>query len=322
VTVRKAERLLNLIAYLLETSRPVTPHQIQETIPGYDEKSWQAFQRMFERDKEELREMGIPVELAPTDVWESEEGYRIPKERYYLKQLDLAEDEIAVLFMAAGLLRLPDPGAARAALLKLTGDVPPEAARTSLSWLAADLGLSAEGLPRAFQAVSDRKRLKFSYPSRDGKPAQRTVDPFGLVHRRGAWYLVGRDHRTDDVKSFRLDRMVGEVYLVDPSLPGPEFEVPEGFRPEAALEAPPFVQGEPKISARIRFDAATAWRVERESPWLDLRFFEDSSAEADVEVTEPSGFISWILWFGEGAELIEPAELRHELLRRLEEICD
>src|SRR5207249_12230379 len=76
LTVRKAERLLNLVAMLLETPRPVTAQQIRETIPGYDQDSWETFKRMFERDKDELREMGIPVELAPTDQWAAEEGYR------------------------------------------------------------------------------------------------------------------------------------------------------------------------------------------------------------------------------------------------------
>src|SRR5205823_2381508 len=168
LSVRKAERLLNLVAMLLETSRPVTAQQIRETIPGYDQDSWEAFKRMFERDKDELREMGIPVELAPTDPWEVEEGYRIPKDRYYLPDLNLAADEMAALVLAAGLVRMEDPDAARTALLKLSGDLSgnqgapaPDAAR--LPWLTADLGLAAPGLAKAFAAVADRKRVTFRY---------------------------------------------------------------------------------------------------------------------------------------------------------------
>lgn len=318
---RKAERLLNLTAYLLESSRPVTPRQIQQTVPGYSE-SWNAFKRTFERDKQDLRETGVPIELAPTGPMEEEEGYQIPKERYYLPELELADDEVAALWLAAGLLRLPDPGSARAALLRLTGAAPAEGDRANLSWLVADLGLAEPALPRAFHAVAERKRVTFPYPSKKtGGSAERTLDPYGLVHRKGAWYLVGRDHDSDEVRSFRLDRMLGELRLVDPSASADQYEIPDGFRPEAALEAPPFVQGEASIVARVRFDASTAWRVERGFPWVELDWRDDSAAEADIDVTEKSGFISWVLMFGDGAEVLSPPELRAGIRSRLEELC-
>jgi proteasome accessory factor B len=320
VTVRKAERLINLTAYLLDVTRPVTAKEIQQTIPGYSE-SWEAFQRTFERDKDDLREMGVPLELVPTDAWEQEEGYQIPKERYYLPDLKLADDEIAAMWLAAGLLRLPDPGAARAALLRLTGEAPAEDDRASLSWLVADLGLSEPALPRAFHAVAERKRVTFPYPRKEGGSKDRTLDPYGLVHRRGAWYLVGRDHDSDEVRSFRLDRMLGDLRLVDPSAPGNQYLIPRGFRPEAALETPPFVQGETSTVARVRFDAEAVWRVERGFPWLELKHNEDGSAEAEVPVTEASGFLSWVLFFGEDAQVLSPPDLIVELRRRLEAIC-
>lgn len=318
---RKAERLLNLTAYLLESRQPVTPRQIQRTVPGYSE-SWDTFKRMFERDKQDLRETGVPIELAPTGPLDEEEGYQIPKERYYLPELELADDEIAALWLAAGLLRLPDPGSARAALLRLTGEAPPEDDRANLSWLVADLGLAEPALPRAFHAVAECKRVTFPYPSKKtAGPAERTLDPYGLVHRKGAWYLVGRDHGSDEVRSFRLDRMLGELRLVDPSAAADQFAVPDGFRPEAALEAPPFVQGETAMVARVRFDPATAWRAERGFPWVELDWNDDSSAEADIQVTEVSGFVSWVLLFGDGAEVVSPAELRAEIRSRLEKLC-
>lgn len=320
MAVRKAERLVNLIAYLLEANEPATSQKIRDTIPGYSRESWEAFQRMFERDKEELREMGIPLELGPTDVWETEEGYRIPKDKYYLGDVGLTEDEVAALWVAAGLLRLPDPGAARIALLKLGADIPADRSRSQLGWLAADLGMSVAGLSRAFRAVTERKRVTFRYP-REGASRARTLAPYGLVHRRGIWYLVGLEEQSGEVRTFRLDRVAGEIRLVDPSHVEPEFEVPEGYRPSSALEAPPFLKGEPVVRARVRFDASLAWRVERESPWLSLEWRDDGAAEAEMDVVEPSGFISWVLWFGEAAEVVSPPELRRTVRARLEEIC-
>lgn len=320
MTVSKAERLLNLIALLLETRRPLSAQEIRDTVPGYGQQQWEAFKRMFERDKEELREMGIPVELRPTDAWESEEGYRIPKERYYLPDLQLSEEEVAALSLAAGLLRMHDPGAVRAALLKLAGDVQMPAEISPPPWLGVDLGLAVPGLSRAFAAVAERRRISFTYRTREVERA-RTMDPYGLVHRRGEWYVVGRDHASGEVRSFRLDRIAGGLHLVDPSGPGSEFDVPEGFRPQAALEAPPFTQGEAVTTARVRFAPSTAWWVEREAPWLRLEWAADGTAEADIEVTQVSGFLGWVLWFGEGAELLGPQELREQLRSRLEESC-
>lgn len=322
MTVRKAERLINLTAYLLETTRPVTAKEIQRTIPGYSD-NWQSFQRTFERDKDELREMGLPLELVPTpDPMEDTEGYTIPKERYYLPELELADDEIAALWLAAGLLRLPDPGAARAALLRLTGDVPPEDDRAQLTWLVADLGLSEPALPRAFHAVAERKRITFPYPSsKESGPKERILDPYGLVNRRGAWYVIGREHENDEVKSFRLDRMLGDLRLVDPSAPGNQYLIPRAFRPEAALETPPFVQGEALTTAKVRFDSESAWRVERGFPWLKLNYGDDGSAEAEITVAEKNGFLSWVLSFGEGVVVLSPPEIVEGVRSRLEEIC-
>lgn len=321
--MRKAERLINLIVLLLETNRPLTPREIHETVPGYGQENWNSFLRMFERDKEELREMGIPLEIASVDAWEKEEGYLIPKQRYYLPDLELDADEVAALWVAAGLLRIPDPGTARIALLKLSGDLPLQPERSRLSWLAADLGLGDARLPVVFQAVSERRGLSFSYRSRDGEKMRR-LDPYGLVHRRGAWYAVGKDHPTDEIRSFRLERIVGEVRFADAASTGNEFEVPDGFRPESALDTPPFVQdgtADPAVKALVHFDSSVTWRVERESPWVELRLRDDGSADAELEVTDSHGFISWILWFADEAEVMAPEELRNELRDHLENLC-
>src|SRR5947199_353977 len=95
------ERLLNLTALLLESSRPLTFAQIRERIPAYGQREVDTAKRMFERDKDLLRETGIPIELVPTDPFEIEEGYRIPKERYYLPELDFAPEEMSALLIAA-----------------------------------------------------------------------------------------------------------------------------------------------------------------------------------------------------------------------------
>ena len=322
MTVSKAERLMNLTIMLLETSRPLTAREIRDTIPGYGQESYDSFKRMFERDKEALREVGLPVEMS-TDVWGEETAYRIPKERYYLPEIELEPDEVASLWLAASLLKLQDPGTARAAMLKLSGDVVPPPTPGPAPSLRIDVGLSAPGLARAFEAVSEKKSLTFTYAGRDGEK-HREVDAYGLLHRRGFWYLVGLDHSAGETRSFRLDRIKGPLRLSNPNVPGPEFSVPQGFRPEELLETPPFAQSkgsQQPETARIRFDASEAWLVERENPWVQLSWDEHGVAEATVGIGDPDGLLTWIFWYTTRAEILEPSWLRDLAWQRLREIC-
>lgn len=318
MTPTKVERLINLLILLLESPQPVTAEEIGEIVPGYDLGKPEAFKRMFERDKEELREMGIPLEMAPTDIWEIQQGYVVVKERFYLENLRLEPDELAALWLASGLLRIEDPSTARSALLKV-GDVPDDS--PGLPWLTVDLSLTAPGLDRTLAAVTERRTLKFRYRRPEGDE-QRTVDPYGLVHRRGVWYVVGRDHDRDAIRSFRLDRMAGEPLYTDRRGSGGDFEAPEDFRPEHALEAPPFVGGDQVVlTAHLKFLPSVAWMAERNLPWLEMKPQKDGSAMAEVDVTDVHGFVTWALWYAEDLEIIDPETLRAEMLRRLEEIC-
>ena len=317
MSVRKSERLLNLIVMLLETPRPVSPEEIHRTIPGYGQGEWDTFKRMFERDKEELREMGIPIEVSVGD-FEDKEGYRIPKDRYYLPDLNLAPDEVAALWLAAGLVKMKEPVTARTALMKISDEEPLAPIAQSVT---ADLSLSAPNLVKAFEYVTQRRRVAFNYSSR-GAEKTRSLRPYGLVHRKGAWYLAGHDEDSDAIRSFRLDRIIGALRQIDVGTQGPQFEIPENFRPEAALELPPFTQGDQAITSQVRFDPSTAWWVERSSPWLRLEFDDDGSGSAEVNVADAGGFISWVLSFGEGAEISSPQNLRDAIRGRLEDICE
>ena len=165
--MRKVERLVNLIALLLDTRRPLTLDQVAELVPGYD-ASGESLRRMFERDKEELRGLGVPVERAPIDAWGSEEGYFIDPEAYGMPELDLAPDERAALALAArawsGATRDP---AAVAGLAKL--DLDPGAGPDALR---ANLDGASPLLAVLLEATSARKRIVFSYrpPGREAAP--------------------------------------------------------------------------------------------------------------------------------------------------------
>lgn len=305
----KLERLLNLTAALLETPRPLTAGEIREKVPGYPE-SQASFRRTFERDKADLREMGIPVvidEIVKGDV--PEQGYRIPKDQYYLRDPGLEADELAALQLAASAVRL-DGLAGAAALWKL-GGVPASARQERRDPAVAALPAD-ERLVQLFAAVTERCQVTFSYRS-----TTRTVDPYRLDFSRGRWYVGGFDHLRGEERVFRLDRVEGAIALGAPK----SFQRPATDVPGARLEPWQLGEGE-AIRALVLVDAAqapVAVAAVGDASVLDRR--EDGSVVIELPVTNTDGFRSFVLGFLEHAEVLEPAELRDDVIRWLEAMC-
>ena len=318
VAANKTERLVNLIGLLLDTRRPLTPEEIRSKIPGYG-TSDVAFRRMFERDKEELRDLGIPLERVGTDVWEAEEGYRIRKERATLPEIDLTADERAALMLAAqawqGQAVPADP---ERALMKLSlASKDPGAEPGAGGWIRARIDASQPVLGPLFDAIARRKRIAFRYRGRSGGEAQdRDVDPYALRHR-GAWYVAGLDHGRGQVRHFKLDRIEGRVKVAEGK--GPDFELPDHV--EAGIPRGPWgVEGgeEEAAEARVAFAPETAWWVERRTGARRLAEREDGWVEMAFRPSDLDMFASWILGFASDAVVVAPDELREMVIGRLE----
>src|ERR671915_196906 len=287
--MRKVERLVNLIALLLDTRRPLTLDQVAELVPGY-EASGESLRRMFERDKEELRSLGVPVERAPIDAWGSEEGYFIDPEAYGMPDLDLAPDERAALALAAR-ARGAGPDARRAS-------------RGGASPLLAAL----------LEAVSGRKRIVFSYRPPGRTAAERRLDPYALVNRRGTWYVVGHDAGRDAQRSFRVSRIESDIRKLRPTSRGPDFEVPDDYDPGKLLPTAGEPEGAPMALVRAPRAAARLAELRGAAPTGPPR--PDGLVTLRLPVGDRDGLLGWAL--GNGVEIVEPAELRAEARRRLE----
>ncbi len=257
---------------------------------------------MFERDKDLLRTMGIPLQLRPTDVWEVEYGYVVPQEDYQLPDLDLTDEERAALWLSAQVIRLGGQPSGPEALLKLGG----LAMAGGGEPLAAELGLSGEALAEVFRAVAERRVLRFSYHDRD-----RSIHPYGLLHQRGHWYVIGEEEGT--VRSFRVDR--GDRFTAGSRADA--FERPAGFRVQDAIPSLPWEAGEEDLTATVQFDPEVAWWAQRQLPG-EAETREDGSLRAVLRVANPAAFIGWILTFGDQAEIIEPDDLRAAVVARVE----
>ena len=294
------ERILNLLAFLLTTDHPVSAEEIRHTVAGYGDKSDEAFRRTFERDKDLLRQIGVPLELEATDLFEVEFGYVIPNEEYALVDPGLTEEERAALALATEAIRFGGQPSGPDAVLKLGGTIAGDAAVP----IGADLGAEIETVATAFAAVSERRALTFDYNDRT-----RTVDAYGLVHRRGHWYLVGPESG-DIVKVYRLDR-AATLSSGEPR----SFERPERFRAREAVASMPWDQGDDGPTATIRFDPEVAWLAERELGGLgsvDRR--DDDSIDVAIKVGWSGPLLSWLVGFEDRAQILEPQELVDEFV--------
>ena len=299
------ERILNLLAFLLTVERPVTADTIRMTVAGYDQDSAGAWRRMFERDKDLLRRLGIPLETRPTDMWGVEQGYTVPRADYALVDPDLTDEERTALWLAAKVVRIGGRASGPDALFKL-GGAPLVAAGEPL---AADLGSGGDELADLFVAVTERRRSRFEYT---GKP--RTVAAFGLVHRRGHWYLVGPEQGDSTVKIFRVDRISGLQLDGEAG----SFERPAGFRAGDAIPEAPWEAGPDDIEAVMRFDASIAWWALRQLVGgSEVTEMPDGGLEAKLRVANPEAFIGWVLSFDAHAEIVAPKELRDRLLEKV-----
>jgi proteasome accessory factor B len=312
--MRRIERLINLIAALLEAPTPMTADDIRARIAGYEQDSRDAFRRTFERDKEALRAMGIPIETTQMDpLGVDTEGYIIPKARYYLPQLDLEPDELAALRIAAEAI-LGAADAAHAGLMKLTVDAetaPIDGPR--IVW-GADLASEQPLLASLYAALLDRKPVTFSYQAAGSDTrATRTVEPYGLLHRRGHWYVVGRDRDRDAIRAFKLSRITAPVRPATSS-----YDIPDGFDANEHLAGEPWEVGpEQAGTAVVRFSPKLRWWADQNLPNAHAREATNGALDVEMPLSNVDALVSWAIGFDDEVEIIEPEVARRALVARL-----
>ena len=303
--MQKLERLLNLTAVLLHSGRPLTVGELREQVPGYPDSDV-AFHRGFERDKDDLREMGIPLDLIPIPGTDPPaEGYRIPRDRYYLPDPGLEPEERLALQLAASAIRL-DGVEGMEALWKLGGSESNAVDEPELAALPSDARV-----PPLWDAISRRATVRFTY-----RDLERQVEPHRIAFQRGHWYLRGFDTTRGEVRVYRIDRIDGSVEVGKPGA----FEPPTDDDPTMVLEGWQ-LGDEPPVQAVLRVDAS---HVPMALGLIDdgevLHRTDAGSVDVALTVVNQEAFIGLVLSFLDHAEILEPPELRAALVAHLREV--
>ncbi|MFS0699486.1 helix-turn-helix transcriptional regulator [Cellulomonas sp. 179-A 4D5 NHS] len=325
--IHPAERLLNLVIALVNTSGRMTKEQIRRSVAGYaDAPSDDAFERMFERDKDTLRDLGIPV-LTVTGAGHGDDiGYRIDQEAYALPPVDLTAAELGVLSLASEFWQDKSVRTdTERALTKLraVGDAPE--ASDLVAGLAPRVRAAGGAFGPLLDAVHARQAVRFTYRAAStGEVRERVVEPWKLLARRGGWFLVGHDRDRDAPRSFRLSRIEGKVRTV--GAPG-AFPEPDPARLGTALHS--WAAGEERIATlAIRPERAEALRVRAvRTPAttpddVDLADPRVAAVLADRDVVRIPFTALWdlaeeIVGYGDAVVVLAPEPLRATVLRLL-----
>nr|WP_222131943.1 WYL domain-containing protein [Pseudonocardia sp. C8] len=293
----------------MSTRQYLPAERIRATVPGYAEAaSDEAFFRMFERDKAELRELGVPLETGHTSAFDTVEGYRIARADYELGEIALEPDEATVVALAGNLWDSPDlAGAAHGALVKLRA-AGVEVAETPAATVRPGLHAGEPALGPLLAATRAGHAVTFEH-RRGGPadpPARRTVEPWGVVSYRGRWYLVGHDRDRDDVRCFRLSRITGGIRATGPA---GAVTVPDGVDLRAIVRA--------SAGPRPVSGTARVWVAEGRAAGL-RRLGRDqggcvhagrSGVVIELDVRDRSTVARWLAGHGPDVAVLDPPEL-------------
>jgi proteasome accessory factor B len=319
VSRTRTERLVNLVICLLSTRRFLTAAQIAQTVPGYEHESedpreHEAFQRKFERDKADLRELGVPLETGTSSAFDAEPGYRIARRDYALPDIPLEPDEAAAVGIAARLWRHAGLAAAASsglAKLRAAGvDVDPHATLGVEPVVTVDAAFEP-----LTAAVRERVAVTFEYRTpEDDAPATRRLQPWGVVCWRGRWYVVGHDLDRAAERCFRLSRIVGAVRRTGP---GGQFRPPENvdlISYVASWSGPVERTGRATVLVRPgRGAGVRRWAQE-----------VTTGPDGDVAVlrySDADGLAAWLVGYGADVVVLDPPEVRDAAIARLREIA-
>jgi len=306
---RKIERLVNLTIALLATKRFLTKSEIFRTVEGY-EGSPETKERMFERDKDDLRTLGIEILVGSFDpIFQDEAGYRINSDTYQLDIGVLSPLDLSLLSLAAQCWQGAALDQAAHRVLRKLRSIGIPADELDIPAIHSKLSTSGQDIEIISSAISESALLSFNYISKDLKSQRRTVVPFALATHLGFWYVASVDQINQEIRIFRLDRVSGRV---EKCTPQKDFEAPLEFDFQNALKNSQSnnfaILDVQKGKGRLLRNLAMS--IKDLGEWDRL----------EVPIVSMDNLLSLALWHGEDVLVREPKELIDMIESALQEI--
>jgi proteasome accessory factor B len=317
MSARKSERLMNLLITLLVSRGYVTKQRLREVIPDYKAAaSDDAFERMFDRDKDDLRALGVPIEVGGYDpLFDDEQGYRIVRSAFELPEIAFEADEAAVVGLAARVWQQAGLASATSDALRKLKAAGVEVDREALNVAQPTLAADEPSFEAFWEGVSTRRPVRFSYrTSASAAPSERHLEPWGIVSYRSRWYVVGHDVDRQDHRMFRLSRVVGDVRLEGTS---ESFDVPEGtdIRQLASRLAPDAAERTAVVRVRKGKALALRHRARTESA------HEEGWDRLEIGFGRLESLADEVLSHGDDVVVEGPEELRAVVVDRLRAVA-
>ncbi|WP_262704391.1 MULTISPECIES: helix-turn-helix transcriptional regulator [Streptomyces] len=319
MAIAKAERLMNLALCLLGTRRPLTKRELRGSIEAYlqtDTANDEAFNRMFERDKDDLRELGLIIETV--EGLDGEIGYLARRDSNRLPPITLDAEEAAALGLAAKVWQQARlAGAASGALQKLRAAGMPVAEdpydTPGHSALEPRIPVHESAFEPLMLACRDRRPVVFDYRKANAaRPEQRQVEPWTLECWRGHWYLAGWDRDRAAERVFRLSRITGRVRLRSGAF---TTEVPDHVTVRETVES--WAGETANGTARIRLRSGHGYPLRAKA--LSTR--EGGDGWDELEIPYGHGLDAWLVEFGPDVVVMAPGELRADVVDRLRAVA-
>lgn len=315
----KLIRQLSLLSFLLSRPRPFTAREIQESVEGYWGMSDETFARRFNADRADLAKVGIDIRSSSHNDAGEVQVYYLPEEEYHLPAVDFTPSERRALALALAVLdgRFAYSRPLRMAFTAISQGLS-DPLRDDLDHLPLALAPDEEAwqagkqLARLEDACSRGKTVCFRYATPGNPEEERCLDPYSLFLTQGRWYVVGRDHKREAIRTFRVTRIKSPVRFLTEK--GCDFTIPAEYDPEKYRARPPWLIGKVIGSATVRVDENLAWWVSKLQPHVEwLREDDRGCNYFRVPFADEQILLSWVVGIGDCGELMEPESLRQRL---------
>jgi proteasome accessory factor B len=305
---------MNLTICLLVARNFVPKSRIRQAVEAYRDLGEDAFERKFDRDKEELRILGVPIEVGSVvKGFDDEVGYRIRRDQFELPEIILEADEAAVLGLAARVWQHARLASATTQGLRKLRAGGVDVDEQALAIIEPQLATDEPAFDAVFEAVTQLRELTFDYRgTRDEEPSSRRLQPWGIVSWHGHWYVVGQDLDRDAARMFRVSRIVGEPVVTDTSFTRPD---DVDLRALASSLAP----AHPNSTATVRVRHGSGDVLRRRA--LHVRPVDEQWVEIDLPYGSGSSLAGELVSYGPDVVVVSPAEIRESVVRRLTAIA-